>query len=63
VDSNRYNTWLAVWEWFQAVPRNKELEALYELLNRLWQEDRSKASPEARAAYAWARSKFLGTKQ
>jgi hypothetical protein len=56
---NRYVIWTAVWEHFQTmnvrevVPREK-WDELYELLDRLWQDERKGASPEALKAYAAA---------
>lgn len=57
--SNRYVVWTAVWEWFQGIDTREKItrekwDALYELLNRLWQEERANASPEALAAHAKA---------
>jgi hypothetical protein len=63
MDSSRYNTWIGVWEWFQTMPKSDELQELYGLLNRLWQDERKNASPEALAAFAGVQSKFLQTKQ
>lgn len=58
---NRYVLWVAVWEHFQTmnirevVPREK-WDELYELLDRLWRDERKDAGPEELAAHAGARS-------
>jgi hypothetical protein len=49
MDANRYNTWIAVWEWFETVPKSVEIEGLWRLLNKLWQEDRVNSTPAALA--------------
>ncbi len=65
--ANRYLLWIEVWEWFQGidtrerVPREK-WDAFYELLDRLWQDERRDASPEELAAHAGARSKLMQRK-
>jgi hypothetical protein len=61
--NRRYAEWTAVWDWFrltntkEVVPR-ADWDALYNLLNDIWQEERSHASPEELAAHAGAMSKF-----
>jgi hypothetical protein len=58
---NRYAVWIAVWEHFQAMNVRKEVpkekwDELYELLDRLWQDERKDAKPEELAAHAGAHS-------
>lgn len=52
---SRYFQWMAVFERFQA-DRSPNLEALYGMLNEMWQEDRRGCDSEQLAAYsgAWA---------
>ena len=50
----RYFQWMTVFEWFQAVERTPRLEALYGLLNEMWQEDRNRCEAEELAAYSEA---------
>jgi len=42
----RYSQWMAVWKWFQEQKGSTELEALYDMLNDMWQEDRQSTTPE-----------------
>ena len=56
---NRYKEWIWVWEWFGATDRTKvvpkeQWNALYELLNTLWQDARKDATQEELAAHARA---------
>ena len=37
---------MAVWKWFQKQKGSTELEALYDMLNDMWQEDRQSTTPE-----------------
>jgi hypothetical protein len=59
VNQDRYMVWIAVFEHFltidetEMVPRQK-VNALWESLNTLWQDERKNASPEALTAYAGA---------
>ena len=55
--ADRYGTWLAVWEWFQNIDRRaavsrEEWDALYDLLNRLYLDERKDAKPDELAAHA-----------
>ena len=50
----RYFQWMTVFEWFQTVERTPRLEALYGLLNEMWQEDRKSCAEEQLAAYSGA---------
>jgi len=43
---------MAVWKWFQEQNRPSELEALYDMLNDMWQEDRKSSTPEELAGYS-----------
>ena len=48
----RYEQWMAVWKWFQAQKGSPELEALYGLLNVMWQEERATCTPEQLTSYS-----------
>jgi hypothetical protein len=50
----RYFQCMAVFEWFQTVGRSPDLEALYGMLNEMWQEDRKGCDAEQLAAYSVA---------
>jgi hypothetical protein len=61
---NRYVLWNTVFEWFQnthpgKVISKERLEELYDMLNRLMQEERAAAKPEELAAHAAATGKRL----
>jgi hypothetical protein len=43
---------MAVWKWFQQQKRSSELEALYDMLNNMWQEDRESCTSEQLTEYA-----------
>jgi hypothetical protein len=57
---SRYKEWITVFEWFQQTNRKEIVpkenwNALWELLNGMWQEERKKdATPEELAAHAAA---------
>lgn len=61
---NRYVLWSTVFEWFQDTDRQKVVskerwEQIYDLLNRLMQEERSEARPGELAAHAGATGRKL----
>lgn len=61
---NRYVLWNTVFEWFQSTDRRevvpiKRWDEIYDLLNRLMQEERAAAKPEELAAHAGATGKRL----
>jgi hypothetical protein len=61
---NRYVLWNTVFEWFQNTNRNEVVSKerwneIYEMLNRLMQEERAAAKPEELAAHAKATGKRL----
>jgi hypothetical protein len=43
---------MAVWKWFQSQKGYSELEALYEMLNEMWQQDRQSTTAEQLAEYS-----------
>jgi len=54
---DRYATWTAVWEWFQgadtkAAISREHWDSLYELLNKLYLDERKNAKPVELAAHA-----------
>lgn len=52
MDYRRYELWRKVWDWFAKRPDKKgEFATLYELLDKLWQEERSKLTPQELASY------------
>jgi hypothetical protein len=57
--NNRYVLWIEVWELFsrmkvkEVIPR-EEWDAVYNLLDRLWQDERQDAKPDELAAHAAA---------
>jgi hypothetical protein len=59
---NRYVLWHTVFEWFLSTDRrevvsNKRWDEIYDMLNRLMQEEREAAKPEELAAHAAATGK------
>jgi hypothetical protein len=52
MDYQRYVLWRKVWDWFARRSDKKgEFSILYELLEKLWEEERSKATPQELASY------------